>query len=395
MDREDLRKTLSGVQADIELSTCLREHPSLDYQLSHYETSGVDCLVNLIRHTNDMLSEPSMTERQEENPLLAYAWQAFFPRDVDEELTTHRFAVKRGVLEFLSTRIHSTLTFEQCCDSDLMNETKWSSDEWLLYESIRSGSSTEDRRREGGAASLIEYDCRQNPNWSLQDAVDSHLASKKEQSHLAMTRPVFVRVRYHSHADDPKPFGDIVTFHLPTTGGTAVTDDQVSRPFSLKAIVRMRDAIGERDYMRPYDHGGVVIDQFETKTLTPRDHSAMLMLEQSSDRRTQLRFKIHILGKRVRLHIHVTPLSNHVRPLTPIKWYLALEKSDSLRNNQASHHNSRDTEEGEDSQAETEAEGGGGNRKEDGEQGQEDRTPRNRHQFFANQREDESWTIWH
>ncbi|ENH68857.1 hypothetical protein FOC1_g10014650, partial [Fusarium oxysporum f. sp. cubense race 1] len=59
----------------------------------------------------------------------AYSWQAFFPREVDQELANHRMAAKRGVLEHLKDRISDTLTFEDCCNSDLMNKTLWSSNE--------------------------------------------------------------------------------------------------------------------------------------------------------------------------------------------------------------------------------------------------------------------------
>ncbi|KAJ4116337.1 hypothetical protein NW760_009454 [Fusarium oxysporum] len=54
---------------------------------------------------------------------------AFFPREVDQELANHRMAAKRGVLEHLKDRISDTLTFEDCCNSDLMNKSLWSSNE--------------------------------------------------------------------------------------------------------------------------------------------------------------------------------------------------------------------------------------------------------------------------
>jgi hypothetical protein len=43
--------------------------------------------------------------------------------------------------------------------------------------------------------------------------------------------------------------------------------------FSLISIVRMRDKIQERDYMRPYDDGGVPLSQIETTTQTPLTRS--------------------------------------------------------------------------------------------------------------------------
>ncbi|KAF5557956.1 hypothetical protein FPHYL_7551 [Fusarium phyllophilum] len=165
MDREDLRNTLSFTQTKLELSYCLRAHPSLNLDIPPFETSGVDCLVNVIRHTNTLFENSE--QREEGNPLLTYAWQPFFPREVDEELTNHRIATKRRVLEHLKDRISETLTFEECCNSDLMNKTLWSSYNWLLYQYNHPGTSTVEARRQGAIASLIEYDCRQNSNLSL------------------------------------------------------------------------------------------------------------------------------------------------------------------------------------------------------------------------------------
>ncbi|TVY76496.1 hypothetical protein Focb16_v006505 [Fusarium oxysporum f. sp. cubense] len=129
MDKEDLRKTLSANQTKFELCYRLHTHPSLAFDIPAFETSGVDCLVDLIRHTNAMLDNRSSTRREEENPLLAYAWQAFFPREVEKELANHRIAVKRGVLKHLKDCISDKLTFEDYCNSDLMNKTLWSSNE--------------------------------------------------------------------------------------------------------------------------------------------------------------------------------------------------------------------------------------------------------------------------
>ncbi|KAL9573570.1 hypothetical protein ACKAV7_002114 [Fusarium commune] len=178
-----------------ELCYRLRTHPSLALDIPPFQTSGVDCLVNLIRHTNAILDKRSSTQIEEENLLLAYVWQAFFPREVDQELTNHRITVK-AVLDYLKDRISETLTFEGYCNSDLMNKTLWSSDEWLLYKSNRSGTSPTEARRQGGVASLIEYDCRLDPGLTLQDAVDNCCTLQQKQIHLELRLPKFVRIRY-------------------------------------------------------------------------------------------------------------------------------------------------------------------------------------------------------
>jgi predicted component of type VI protein secretion system len=82
MDKEDLRKTLSATQTKFELRYRLRTHPSLTLDIPPFQTSGVDCLINLIQHTNAILDKRSSTQREEQNPLLAYAWQAFFPQTI-------------------------------------------------------------------------------------------------------------------------------------------------------------------------------------------------------------------------------------------------------------------------------------------------------------------------
>ncbi|KAJ4038385.1 hypothetical protein NW758_009039 [Fusarium oxysporum] len=67
MDKEDLRKTLSANQTKFELCCRLHTHPSLAFDIPTFETSGVDCLVNLIRHNNAMLDNRSSTHREEDN----------------------------------------------------------------------------------------------------------------------------------------------------------------------------------------------------------------------------------------------------------------------------------------------------------------------------------------
>ncbi|KAF5682945.1 hypothetical protein FCIRC_4665 [Fusarium circinatum] len=273
MDREDLRKTLSFTQTKLELSYRLRAHPSLNLDIPSFETSGVDCLVNLIRHTNALFNNKSSEQREEGNALLTYAWQAFFPREVDEELTSHRIALKRGVLEHLKDRISGTLTFEDCCNSDLMNKTLWSSDNWLLYQCNHPRVSPVEARRQGAIASLIEYDCRQNPNLSLQRAADEHCALQKTKDFLVLKEPNFARVLYHSHAENPKPFSDLLEFDLVVPDERAAVYNGSSCHFSLISVVRMRDTVHERDYMRIYDDGGIPVMQIESATQTPPIHS--------------------------------------------------------------------------------------------------------------------------
>ncbi|KAF4956307.1 hypothetical protein FGADI_3884 [Fusarium gaditjirri] len=241
LDKEDLRKTLSATQTKLELCHRLRTHPSLTLDIPPFGTSSVDCLVNLIRHTNAILDSRSSTQQEEDNPLLAYAWQAFFPRVVDQELTNHRITVKKAVFNHLKDRISEILTFEDCCTS--------------LVEA----------RRQGSVASLIYYDCRRSPNLTLEEAVNRHRTLQRTQNHFLLKKPKFVRVLYRSHAEKPKPFSDLLSFNLPVAGERV--------PVSLISIVRMREAIHKRDYMRTYDDGGVPLGQIETATQTPPVHS--------------------------------------------------------------------------------------------------------------------------
>ncbi|KAF4340219.1 hypothetical protein FBEOM_5916 [Fusarium beomiforme] len=183
-----------------------------------------------------MLAAPSLTQRIHENPLLYYAWQAFFLREIDEELREHRIAVKKSVPEFLKDRISENLTFEYCCKSDLMNETLWSSAEWLLYLGPRTETPAIEARREGVIASLIEYDCRQNLDLSLQDTVNRH-CRLQEKSGLVARDNASARVLYHLHAENPNPFSDLPTFNLPLLDNAVATDGQSTRVFWLSGII--------------------------------------------------------------------------------------------------------------------------------------------------------------
>jgi hypothetical protein len=100
-----------------------------------------------------------------------------------------------------------------------MNSTIWSSTEWTLpfgFMSSQNGHPTLDPcqgREELGKASLIELDCTQNRNLTLQGAVIHHLMEEHGRI-LAPRPPDFLRVRYPSHLTDPLPFSSLVTFNL-------------------------------------------------------------------------------------------------------------------------------------------------------------------------------------
>ncbi|KAF4453001.1 hypothetical protein F53441_4232 [Fusarium austroafricanum] len=309
MEKEDIRKVLDGPTAKHVHNIMLTSHLALTLPVEGYEASGVDCLVNLTRHCNSMLCQPSSTQIEEENPVLSYAWQTFYPIEVDAALAENRVAVKKSLLEHLGGRIPERLTFEECNKSNLMNETLWSSEEWLLHSSDRSDATLAENRREGGAASLIEYNCLQNPGWQLQDAVDHYCTSRQKQDNLSRRDPVFVRVHYHAHTLQPRSFLDLVSFELPLADGKRSRRSFLV--YSLTTIVKMRRKIIHRDELRTYDQTGCPVRRDNPQTWRVTDTGGMSYL------------LAYVLG--VRDPAQVNHISRDVNPECPVKYQLVPE----------------------------------------------------------------------
>jgi hypothetical protein len=121
-------------------------------------------------------------------------------------------------------------------------------------------------REELAKASLIEFDCTQNKNLPLQEAVDGHLLEKGGRI-LDLRSPGFLRVRYSSHPTDPLPFSSLVTFKLEPIE-LDIPNGRVSRgaslDYSLVAVVRMRSSPQGRDYIRAYIPLGYPVKLEET-----------------------------------------------------------------------------------------------------------------------------------
>ncbi|SPJ79950.1 uncharacterized protein FTOL_08341 [Fusarium torulosum] len=262
-DKDDLRNMFDEKAERRHIPVLLMRYPPVS--MLKPNTSGLDCLAHLIRHCNAMLSSRSSSQLEEKNPLLRYTWKDFrSPRDQRID--------RKGIDERMNQLLPTSVSFEDYSESDLMNSTIWSSREWTLpfgFITPQNGQRTLDQcedREELAKASLIEFDCRQNKDLPLQEAVDSHLLEKYGRT-LAPRPPNFLRVRYYSHPSDPLPFSSLVTFKLEPIE-LKIPNDRVSRgpslDYSLVAVVRMRSTSHGRDYIRTYIPVGCPVKLEET-----------------------------------------------------------------------------------------------------------------------------------
>ncbi|KAF4468936.1 X-pro dipeptidyl-peptidase [Fusarium albosuccineum] len=282
MDPNDLRVLLPGERGIPERQHRLMHDtpPALD--ATDADSSGLDCLVRLIRHYNALDPHHEPTKEEEENPIFAYAWQDFTPISGagQDEVTMQRKNAKRRLIQQLGTVVGDGKTFESYAFSSLMNRAFWSSDAWALpgtklgftkdktWEEIGTFPLDYLNTVEGGSDSLIRYDCRQDATLELQAAVDRHFEPRKDSRGTWRATAIFgrkvsfVRVLYLANEIEPRPMADLATFELPFV--IAGTDDdgepaneESRETLSLVAMVRMRKEQDSTDYIRTFLPGGI------------------------------------------------------------------------------------------------------------------------------------------
>ncbi|KAF4980335.1 hypothetical protein FZEAL_3652 [Fusarium zealandicum] len=236
-------------------------------------TSGLDCLVYLIRHCNAYLEDYARIREEEANPILVYAWQAMGNIDMSAEEQEQYLAAKLDLLEQLADQGLTAKTFESYFLSELMNVTLWSSVQWNLYRCEFTLPEEGDLlcsdslgRSEAAATSLIHFDCRRDPSTELQATISQRFKPRKingQWSVLITNGPNFVRVHYFAHEQQPWPMSELNTFEVPI--GDTITDEDGQHHLEMEAgrlqyvlntVVRVRDTPQGHDCMRTYEPNG-------------------------------------------------------------------------------------------------------------------------------------------
>ncbi|KAH7121631.1 hypothetical protein EDB81DRAFT_891199 [Dactylonectria macrodidyma] len=187
----------------------LRKEPLIAYpeSLVGAETSGIDCLVQVIRHTH------------------------FDPSSSDDQTKERRVKAKKQFVSLLKVEIQclgdqEQLSFLNLAESYIMANTLWSSSTWLAAQSLQDA--------------MTEY------------FSPSVIFSKFERV-LVSRSPSFARVHYSSSDTEPYPLAQLRTCEMPVWHET---DQVVLRQYVLVAVVRMRDELLPRDCLRVYGVDG-------------------------------------------------------------------------------------------------------------------------------------------
>ncbi|KAH6971626.1 hypothetical protein BKA56DRAFT_677717 [Ilyonectria sp. MPI-CAGE-AT-0026] len=248
----------------------LRTKPPLLFPPSFVgtKTSGMDCLIQLIRHANSFCREHPRLPEEKRNPILPYSWQDFDLPDNDIELVKSMIADKKRLVNELRTLVPEGFSFASLAKSSLMNRTLWSSWDWALLRGFFDTDTHEGRSpgnlTEQGKVGLLQYHCHQESNVSIQTFINDFFMPKATQIPVSF-RPRFVRVEYLSNPSQPWSFADLHTFEMPI--GDLQEGDRGQRfvlPASWKdyyliAAVRMRSDAQHHDSLQTYTRNGILV----------------------------------------------------------------------------------------------------------------------------------------
>ncbi|KAL3951808.1 hypothetical protein ACCO45_013525 [Purpureocillium lilacinum] len=287
-----------GARSALQFSPPLDTDNSQDPNLWMH-TSGIDCLVQLIRHiVSHAVDVPKcigMLLREEPgNPILFHAFQTLhhhepWPNSAQIAAATAR---KVALLEQVADKNQgpSAHTFDDLCNTTLMNETFWSRHEMQLLAKIlvkdpatRRWHSKDLSRSEHGSLGIIPWFAKEHP--TLQSAVDRAFGAQNdaegntEEVLLARCSDV-ARVAYWPFERHPVAFSELYQFDMPLTPyahaerfmnetGHVPTHWRVH--YRLFAVVR--HALHRRgvplgpDYIRTYNNAGSHVEMAHAPTI--------------------------------------------------------------------------------------------------------------------------------
>ncbi|RKL48327.1 hypothetical protein BFJ70_g2685 [Fusarium oxysporum] len=247
---------------------------------------GFDCLIVVLRriYSHVMLGTPLdwLAASEKENPVLRLAWHTF--GDEEEEFED-AVRLRQDVLDALPSKgINPGASFEELCNSSLMNKTFWSQDEFritdVLYcmETLQEVDGSPD---EIADASLLELDRSQNPGLLLQEVVDKSFGVITKKGKQVMCRPNVagvVRLLYQPDTDDMQrlDINGLRSFSLPLWQQDMDVDDacfyEVGRTeYCLLAVVKLNDGKHQGDKVRTYGiQGSNIVAEQEPREIV--DH---------------------------------------------------------------------------------------------------------------------------
>jgi hypothetical protein len=228
----------------------------------------------------DLVPLPAWIQVSEkENPILRLAWHLFGHEAAQIEDATK---ARHEFLKLLPAKgLSSKSSFEELCNSSLMNKTFWSQDEFRLTDilyCIDTGAVADGSPDDIACTSLLELDHVENPGRTLQEVVDNTFGviTQKEKQILSRPNdPWVVRVICTPDPEDTNRFdlNSLRTLHLPIWKLDEQNPDisYVSvgnNEYFLLAVVRLKDHRYPGEFVRTYGiHGSNIVSERQTPVI--------------------------------------------------------------------------------------------------------------------------------
>ncbi|KAF5600426.1 hypothetical protein FPANT_2441 [Fusarium pseudoanthophilum] len=279
---EDIRNryNIRGPQADIVAAILEGRPPQFS---SRDARPGFDCLIVVLRRifSHIMLGPvPAidwLADSEKENPILRYAWGLFGDETEVESANRARHQVFD---ELHSKGLDNQGSFEELCNSSLMNKTFWSQSEFRLtgyHVDIDTRKPVEVSHDELADTSLVKLNHVDHPGRRLHEAVNGSFGVKtKNEKKLLLQphNPRIVRLMYTPSPNETIRFGydmlrhlevPIIEFH-PNDPEAGVIKGWIR--YSLLAVVRLRDEQHPTEFVRTYgDRGENLIGEREPPSI--------------------------------------------------------------------------------------------------------------------------------
>ncbi|KAF0635689.1 hypothetical protein NXS19_009431 [Fusarium pseudograminearum] len=258
---------------------------------------GLDCLIVVLRciYSTSMFQNGGACHwigaAEKKNRILRHAWSPFGKeeREVREDAKD-----RENVLQSIDGRHHS---FDLLCNSELMNETFWSQNVFLLFEGLLGA--TDARYVEGSPTQfanqcLLKLDLLTDPTSTMDGVIKQSFGCIPFCNQWVWSRPSrpwVVRVMYTPDVMMSRRLGinDLRRLQIPIwkqreSAETACWDEIGKSEYFLMAVVRLRDDRHTQDYVRTYHrHGANIIPEnpsgaFVNNSWSLKDNGGKYML---------------------------------------------------------------------------------------------------------------------
>ncbi|KAG5766575.1 hypothetical protein H9Q72_005342 [Fusarium xylarioides] len=277
-DNQRLKGDIRGVydihSPDVErISTILQTRHPIAPKGS--ESTGLQCMTAILRriHSHAMLGPGGLAkadhfkQAEMENPIMRFSWQMFERDASTSKIRSADWARMKSQLQ--ECGLQTTASFEELCNSRMMNHTYWSQNEMRLMEPkvcLETWQTINESTEEIASSSLVTLNRTHSPEMTLEQAVESSFGMFRREGKPTLHRPqqpLIIRVFYDPGSGPRLPFRELRGFSLPiwreTEDRQNPLDTSERAQYVLLAVVRMRCDPKEIDVVRFYATTGAEI----------------------------------------------------------------------------------------------------------------------------------------